>query len=50
MISLVCILLGLIFLGLDIVGIPNPPRFKFQSAGLFFWLLSLIISRLITGN
>lgn len=49
MISLICILLSFIFLGLDTFGIPSPSRFKFQSAGLAFGVLSIILGRTFPG-
>jgi len=44
-----CILLGFIFLALDTFGVPGPSRFKFQTAGLAFWVLSLILASKFPG-
>lgn len=44
MLSLVCILLALIFFALSTFAVPSPPRFNFQSAGLFFFALWFLIA------
>lgn len=41
-ISLVLLFIALVLFGLSALGV-NAPRVNLQSAGLFFWVLSLLV-------
>ena len=42
---LLFVVLALLLFALAALGIPEPARFKFIAAGLFFWLLSSLVIR-----
>ena len=44
-IEMFLMVLALVFFFLATIGVPNPPRLNFIGAGLFCWVLAILVTR-----